>query len=61
MFNDVFVFDMETFSWFMPAVHGTAPCGRAGHTATKLNDKFVLIIAGGDLHFVYNDLYLFNT
>ena len=38
MFNDIFVFDIETRSWILPSVSGETPSARAGHTATKIDD-----------------------
>jgi dynein heavy chain len=61
MFSDLFIFDIETNSWLLPSVQGEGPCARAGHTATKISDNCFIIIGGGDMHFVYNDIFLFNT
>lgn len=60
MFNDLFIFDISTLSWILPSVSGEPPAKRAAHTATKIDEKFFCIFAGGDLMTVHNDTHLFN-
>jgi hypothetical protein len=61
MFNDIFIFDIETKSWILPSVSGIPPSARASHTATKIDDFCFCIIGGGDLRFVFNDIHLYNV
>lgn len=49
IFNDLFIFDIATSSWIMPAISGEAPNARANHSATKINENCFLIIGGADL------------
>ena len=61
MFNDLFIFDIESSSWILPSVSGEIPAARASHTATKINEQCFCIIGGGNLNAVFNDVYLFNV
>lgn len=60
MFNDLFIFDISTNSWTMPAISGDAPNARTCHAAVKINENSFLIIGGGDLQYVYNDIRMFS-
>lgn len=61
MFNDLFIFDIDSKSWLMPSVGGEFPSPRAGHSATKIDDKYFCVFGGGDLTTVFNDTFLFNV
>ena len=61
MFNDLFIFDINTLSWILPSVSGEPPTKRAAHTATKIDEKYFCVFAGGDLMTVLNDTHLFNV
>lgn len=49
MFNDLFIFDISSRTWIMPAVSGDRPNARTNHSATKIDDNSFLIIGGGDM------------
>lgn len=60
-FNDLFVFDIATRTWFLPSVSGQEPpAPRASHTATKIDESHFCLIGGGEPTSVFNDVYLFN-
>jgi len=60
-FNDLFVFDIATRTWFLPSVSGKEPpAPRASHTATKIDESHFCLIGGGEPTSVFNDVYLFN-
>ena len=61
MFNDLFIFDIDSKCWLMPCVSGEFPSPRAGHSATKIDEKYFCIFAGGDLRTVFNDTFLFDV
>lgn len=69
--RDVHFYNLDSNQWtVVPATQlgtpGAAPMGRAGHSATVVEGRYILIFGGS--HFenvssqqVYNDLYIFDT
>ena len=60
MFNDLFVFDLDSQSWHLPSVGGEFPTPRAGHSCTKLDEKYFCVFGGGDLKTVFDDTFIFD-
>ena len=44
----------------MPSNGGEFPSPRAGHSATKIDEKHFCVFGGGDLTTVFNDTFLYN-
>jgi len=44
--NDIHVLDTETMIWIRPRVNGNTPTGRYGHTATLMDDGYIVIFGG---------------
>lgn len=59
--NDLHVLDLDSMTWSQPALNGTAPSPRAGHSSQVIAGEQLLIFGGGFLNKVYNDLHCFNT
>lgn len=68
MLNDVHVLDVATFTWTQPApatknADGTpasGPSARAGHTATLVSGKRLLMFGGGDGTKILNDTWILD-
>mmetsp|Transcript_4301 Transcript_4301/g.8728 ORF Transcript_4301/g.8728 Transcript_4301/m.8728 type:complete len:188 (-) Transcript_4301:13-576(-) len=55
-FNDVFVLDGASFEWRQPALKGTPPSARGGHSAVLVNSD-ILIFGGTDGKEAFNDVW----
>lgn len=56
-FNDVHLFNIETLCWTKIKTSGEEPESRAGHSATKIDQK-IIIFGGGDFEGeIFSDLY----
>lgn len=60
LFNDLHVFNIDTWQWSSPMTSGDTPPPRAGHTATVVADDFMLVFGGGTVDGPSNDLYKLN-
>ncbi|OWZ19217.1 Rab9 effector protein [Phytophthora megakarya] len=45
--SDILVLDTECFLWYPPAIRGTPPPGKSGHTCTALGDEMVVFGGSG--------------
>ncbi|ETO20702.1 hypothetical protein RFI_16512 [Reticulomyxa filosa] len=62
IFNDLHMFDMDTYTWSRPSDTGAVPCPRAGHSCVVSADNVVRIFGGGDVEReLFNDFYVLDT
>lgn len=54
IFDDVWVFDTCYLSWQKQAISGTAPAGRAGHSAVRVGNYMIIV---GGTYLVRLDCY----
>lgn len=59
-FNDLYVFDADSFHWTKPHVVGDIPLPLRAMTCTAVGKKLV-VFGGGDGPLYYNDVYVLDT
>lgn len=59
-FNDLYVFDADSFHWTKPHVVGEIPLPLRAMTCTAVGKKLV-VFGGGDGPLYYNDVYVLDT
>lgn len=58
--NDLFMFQISTFTWSQVEVVGESPAPRAGMELCNVNDKLYLFGGSGPHAYCFNDLYTFD-
>lgn len=58
--NDLFVFQISTFTWSQVEVVGESPAPRAGMELCNVSDKLYLFGGSGPHAYCFNDLYTFD-
>jgi Rab9 effector protein with kelch motifs len=59
-YNDVFALDTTAMMWHAPVVSGKPPEPRAGHTASLIGSK-IIIVGGGDHKRAFSDVHVLDT
>ena len=58
--NDLFVFNLKSFTWSQVEVIGESPAPRAGMELCNVDNKLFLFGGSGPHAFCFNDLYTFD-
>lgn len=60
VFNDTYLFDIESLTWFRPNIRGYLPAARCAHTC-NVKDGKIFVFGGSDVSRRFKDVYTLES